>query len=146
MGVFALGETGSVPDQVPDKKGSQGIQVTRRDFLVGAGAGAVTAGAVLGGAIVVKNAVSPETTSITATPKPTTAQIAEGLAGNICRCGEYAKIYTAVQTAAAEMRGEKVTHLATAIAVGVAGTAEAAPSAAGVSKEFTFDPPLGTIE
>ena len=275
MGVFALGETGNVPDVVPDKKGSQGIQVTRRDFLVGAGAGAVTAGAVLGGAIVVKNAVSPETTSTTttavgpipatmrrvnlnidsvsrdlivdnreslwetmnfqlglqnsnlgcdraqcgacavlvdgkpvnsctvlsarlgrgqkittvaslptgpgvaglhpiqrafwldggfqcgictrgfimstvallaATPKPTNVQIAEGLAGNICRCGEYAKIYTAVQVAAAEMRGEKVTHLATAIAVGVAGTAEAAPTAAGISKEFTFDPPLGTIE
>jgi len=39
-----------------------------------------------------------------------------------------------------------VTHLASPIVVGVAGTAEAAPSAAGVSKEFTFDPPLGTIE
>jgi aerobic-type carbon monoxide dehydrogenase small subunit (CoxS/CutS family) len=269
-----LGETGNVPD-VADKKDSQGIQVTRRDFLVGAGAGAVTAGAVLGGAIVVKNAVAPETTTTTTTqvgpipatmrrvnlnidgvsrdlivdnreslwetmnfqlglqnsnlgcdraqcgacavlvdgkpvnsctvlsarlgrgqkittvaslptgpgvaglhpiqrafwldggfqcgictrgfimstvqllgaiPKPTTAQIAEGLSGNICRCGEYAKIYTAVQVAAAEMRGEKVTHLATAIAVGAAGTAEAAPTAAGVSKEFTFDPPLGTIE
>jgi aerobic-type carbon monoxide dehydrogenase small subunit (CoxS/CutS family) len=276
LGVFALGETGNVPDTVPDKKDSQGIQVTRRDFLVGAGAGAVTAGAVLGGAIVVKNAVSPETTATTATtavgpipatmrrvnlnidgvsrdlivdnreslwetmnfqlglqnsnlgcdraqcgacavlvdgkpvngctvlsarlgrgqkittvaslptgpgvnglhpiqrafwldggfqcgictrgfimstvallaatPKPTTAQIAEGLAGNICRCGEYAKIFTAVQVAAAEMRGEKVSHLASAITVGAAGTAEAAPTAAGVSKEFTFDPPLGTIE
>jgi aerobic-type carbon monoxide dehydrogenase small subunit (CoxS/CutS family) len=81
-----------------------------------------------------------------ANPKPTTAQIAEGLAGNICRCGEYAKIFTAVNTAAAEMRGEKVTHLATPVVVGVAGTADAAPSAAGVSKEFQFDKPLGTIE
>jgi aerobic-type carbon monoxide dehydrogenase small subunit (CoxS/CutS family) len=83
---------------------------------------------------------------LTANPKPTTAQIQEGLAGNICRCGEYAKIYTAVNTAAAEMRGEKVTHLATAISVGAAGTSEAAPTAAGVSKEFTFVNPLGTIE
>src|SRR2546430_1199649 len=82
---------------------------------------------------------------LAATPKPTNVQIAEGLAGNICRCGEYAKIYTAVQVAAAEMRGEKVSHLATAIAVGAAGTAEAAPTAAGVSKEFTFDPTVGTI-
>lgn len=81
-----------------------------------------------------------------AIPKPTTAQIAEGLAGNICRCGEYAKIFTAVNTAAAEMRGDKVTHLAAPIVVGVAGTADAAPTALGISKEFTFANPLGTIE
>jgi len=81
-----------------------------------------------------------------ANPKPTTAQIAEGLAGNICRCGEYAKIFTAVNTAAAEMRGDKVTHLATPVVVGVAGTTEAAPNAVGVSKEFQFDKPMGTIE
>ena len=81
-----------------------------------------------------------------AIPKPTTAQIAEGLAGNICRCGEYAKIYRAVNTAAAEMRGEKVSYLASPIVVGAAGTTEAAPGAAGVSKEFTFTNPLGTIE
>jgi aerobic-type carbon monoxide dehydrogenase small subunit (CoxS/CutS family) len=83
---------------------------------------------------------------LTAIPRPTTVQIQEGLAGNICRCGEYAKIYQSVNTAAAEMRGEKVTHLATAITVGVAGTAEAAPTAVGISKEFTFAAPLGTIE
>jgi aerobic-type carbon monoxide dehydrogenase small subunit (CoxS/CutS family) len=35
---------------------------------------------------------------------PTRAQIAEGLSGNICRCGEYAKVYDAVEAAAAEMR------------------------------------------
>src|SRR5437899_11382712 len=81
-----------------------------------------------------------------AIPKPTTAQIAEGLAGNICGCGEYAKIFTAVNTAAAELRGEKVTHLASPVVVGVAGTAEAAPGAAGVSKEFQFATPMGTIE
>ena len=82
---------------------------------------------------------------LAANPKPTTAQIQEGLAGNICRCGEYAKIYTAVNTAAAEMRGEKVTHLASAIVVSATGT-EAAPTASGVSKEFTFTNPLDTIE
>jgi aerobic-type carbon monoxide dehydrogenase small subunit (CoxS/CutS family) len=80
-----------------------------------------------------------------AIPKPTTAQIAEGLSGNICRCGEYAKIFTAVNTAAAEMRGDKVTHLATPVVVGATGT-EAAPGAAGVSKEFQFEKALGTIE
>jgi aerobic-type carbon monoxide dehydrogenase small subunit (CoxS/CutS family) len=83
---------------------------------------------------------------LTAIPKPTTVQIQEGLAGNICRCGEYAKIYQAVNTAAAEMRGDKVTHLASAIVVGVAGTADAAPTVTGVSKEFTFATPMGTIE
>jgi aerobic-type carbon monoxide dehydrogenase small subunit (CoxS/CutS family) len=254
---------------------SGGFSVTRRDFLIGAGAGAATAGVVLGGGIAIKNAVAPDTTPtstnvtstvpatsrrvtlnidgaqhdlvvdnreslwetmnfqlglsnsnlgcdraqcgacavlvdgkpvnsctmisarlgrgqkittvaslptgpgvnglhpvqrafwldggfqcgictrgfimstvalLTAIPKPTTVQIQEGLAGNICRCGEYAKIYTAVNTAAAEMRGEKVTHLAAAITVNATGVAEAAPGAAGVSKEFTFATPLGTIE
>jgi aerobic-type carbon monoxide dehydrogenase small subunit (CoxS/CutS family) len=269
-----LGETGSA-DPVADKSKDKGFQVTRRDFLIGAGAGAATAGVVLGGAIVVNNAVNPGTKTtttnvtgsipatmrrvtlaidgtpynlvvdnreslwetmnfqlglsnsnlgcdraqcgactvlvdgkpvngctvlsarlgrgqvittvaslpkgpgvaglhpvqrafwldggfqcgictrgfimstvalLTAIPKPTTVQIQEGLAGNICRCGEYAKIYQAVNTAAAEMRGDKVTHLASPIVVGVAGTAEASPTAVGTSKEFTFVAPLGTIE
>jgi xanthine dehydrogenase iron-sulfur cluster and FAD-binding subunit A len=80
-----------------------------------------------------------------AVPKPTTAQIAEALSGNICRCGEYAKIFTSVNVAAAEMRGEKVTHLATPIIVNATGT-EAPPSAVGISKEFQFATPMGTIE
>ena len=37
-------------------------------------------------------------------PNPSRAQIAEGLSGNICRCGEYTKIYDAVEGAAAELR------------------------------------------
>ena len=77
---------------------------------------------------------------------PTTEQIKDALAGNICRCGEYAKIFTAVNTAAADLRGEKVTYLARPISVGVAGTAEAAPTAAGASKEFQFVTPFTTIE
>jgi aerobic-type carbon monoxide dehydrogenase small subunit (CoxS/CutS family) len=81
-----------------------------------------------------------------AVPKPSTAQIAEALSGNICRCGEYAKIFTSVNVAAAELRGEPVTHLASPVVVGVAGTKEAAPSALGVSKEFQFANPMGTIE
>src|SRR5207245_9356599 len=35
---------------------------------------------------------------------PTNDQIREALAGNICRCGEYPKIYDSVQAAAAAMR------------------------------------------
>jgi len=45
-----------------------------------------------------------------------------------------------------KMRGDKVTHLATPVVVGVAGTADAAPNAVGTSKEFQFANPLGTIE
>ena len=276
-----MGDTGGSPQSgaatdTAQKSGS-GLQVTRRDFLIGAGAGAATAGVVLGGAVVVKNVVSPETsggtkTNVTgpipatmrrvtlnidgvqhdlvvdnreslwetmnvqlglsnsnlgcdraqcgacavlvdgkamnscsiyssrlgrgqkiqtvaglatgsgvaglhpvqrafwldggfqcgictrgfimstvallaATPKPTTAQIAEGLGGNICRCGEYAKIYKAVQTAADEMGGAKVTYLSKAVVVEVAK-----PAAGGggnvqtSSKEFTFNSPFATIE
>ena len=84
---------------------------------------------------------------LTAMPKPNTAQIAEALSGNICRCGEYAKIFKAVDTAAAEMRGEKVTYRATPVVVEVqkvAGTGGAAATA--TSKDFEFATPLDTIE
>ena len=40
-------------------------------------------------------------------PKPTREQIKETLAGNLCRCTGYIKIYEAVELAAARMRGEK---------------------------------------
>ena len=81
-----------------------------------------------------------------AVPKPSTAQIAEALSGNICRCGEYAKIFTSVNVAAAELRGEQVTHLATPIVVNAAGVKEPSPTAVGTSKEFQFANPMGTIE
>ncbi len=38
-------------------------------------------------------------------PKPTRAQIAEALDGNICRCGSHNRIMRAVEKAAAVMRG-----------------------------------------
>jgi len=82
---------------------------------------------------------------LTAIPKPTDVQIAEGLAGNICRCGAYKKVFTSVQTAAAEMRGEKVTHLAAPVLAIVTATVTA-PTATGTSKEFTFASPFATIE
>lgn len=37
-------------------------------------------------------------------PSPSEADIQEGLGGNICRCGEYAKIYNAVNKAAEDLR------------------------------------------
>jgi len=44
---------------------------------------------------------------ITENPKPTRDEIKAALAGNLCRCTGYIKIYEAVELAAARMRGEK---------------------------------------
>lgn len=78
-------------------------------------------------------------------PNPTTQEIKDALAGNICRCGEYAKILNTVRTAAAEMRGEQVSYTAppvkseeAAAATEVAGT--------GTSRQFGFVTALSTIE
>ncbi len=83
---------------------------------------------------------------LAAVPKPTDAQIAEGLSGNICRCGEYAKVFTSVKTAAAELAGEKVTYLAKPIVVGVQAPAAAPATAPTASKAFDFAQPFATIE
>ncbi len=83
-----------------------------------------------------------------ANPNPTDDQIAEGLAGNICRCGEYTKIFQSVKTAAADMRGEQVQYTANLSAFN-APVVQPAPSAAqvpGTSKDFVFVTPLATIE
>ena len=76
---------------------------------------------------------------------PSTAEIKEALAGNICRCGEYPKIISAVKKAAAELRGEKVVYTAPLI-TGEEREASSAPAVTGVSKQFQFVTALGTIE
>jgi aerobic-type carbon monoxide dehydrogenase small subunit (CoxS/CutS family) len=79
--------------------------------------------------------------------KPSDDEIREALAGNICRCGEYPKILTAVQKAAAEMRGEPVTYDGSlALFTGPEPQAAAAPVANAITKEFEFVTPMGTIE
>ena len=44
---------------------------------------------------------------LAANPRPTRAEIKDALAGNLCRCTGYLKIYEAVELAAARMRGER---------------------------------------
>jgi len=44
---------------------------------------------------------------LAAHPAPSRDEIKEALAGNLCRCTGYIKIYEAVELAAARMRGEK---------------------------------------
>jgi len=83
-----------------------------------------------------------------ANPNPSDDQIAEGLAGNICRCGEYSKIFTSVKTAAAEMRGEQVQYTSNlaAFTAPVVQPPPAAAPVAGTTKDFVFVAPLATIE
>jgi aerobic-type carbon monoxide dehydrogenase small subunit (CoxS/CutS family) len=77
-------------------------------------------------------------------PNPTTQEIKEGLAGNICRCGEYAKIIKAVHTAAAEMRGESITYAAPPPVLDEPQVAEVAGGRE--SRQFAFVTALDTIE
>jgi xanthine dehydrogenase YagT iron-sulfur-binding subunit len=77
---------------------------------------------------------------------PSTADIKDALAGNICRCGEYPKILSAVKKAAAEMRSEKVSYTAPLAIIEQLPPAAETSNVSGVSKQFEFTTALGTIE
>jgi aerobic-type carbon monoxide dehydrogenase small subunit (CoxS/CutS family) len=70
---------------------------------------------------------------------PTRAQIAEGLSGNICRCGEYPKIYEAVEAAAAEMRSPQAKPQ---VVIGPPPARTGSPS----TLQLEFANPLGSDE
>jgi len=76
---------------------------------------------------------------------PNDEQIRQALAGNICRCGEYPKIISAVKKAAAELRGERVTYAAPLVAAATL-TVASAPASASASRQFEFAIALSTIE
>jgi len=74
-----------------------------------------------------------------ANPSPSRVQIAEGLSGNICRCGEYPKIYAAVETAAGELRNPPAKPQ---VVVGPPAPRTGKPSTA----QYSFAQPLGSDE
>jgi aerobic-type carbon monoxide dehydrogenase small subunit (CoxS/CutS family) len=74
-----------------------------------------------------------------ANPSPSRTQIAEGLSGNICRCGEYAKIYDAVEAAATELRSPAAKPQ---VVIGPPPPRTGSPA----TMEFQFANPLGSDE
>jgi aerobic-type carbon monoxide dehydrogenase small subunit (CoxS/CutS family) len=76
---------------------------------------------------------------------PSREEIKDALAGNICRCGEYAKILTTVEKAAAEMRGEAVAYTAPFAWLEESEDADR-PLGETASRRFEFVTAMGTIE
>jgi len=77
--------------------GPEGLHPLQRAFveLGAAQCGYCTPGFLLGAEALLKQ-----------NARPTRAEIAEALAGNLCRCTGYLKIFEAVELAAARLRGE----------------------------------------
>jgi aerobic-type carbon monoxide dehydrogenase small subunit (CoxS/CutS family) len=116
--------------------GVQGLHPVQRAFWLEGGfqCGICTRGSVMSAyALLEKN------------NNPSRVDIKEALAGNICRCGEYTKIISTVEKAAAEMRGEKVVYAAPLIAAEEAEATSAEVENA-VSGRFEYISPMGTIE
>jgi carbon-monoxide dehydrogenase small subunit len=77
--------------------GPDGLHPLQRAFVE---LGAAQCGYCTPGFLLVAEALLKEN------PRPTRVEIAEALAGNLCRCTGYLKLFEAVELAAARMRGE----------------------------------------
>jgi carbon-monoxide dehydrogenase small subunit len=88
---------GSDVRTVEGMAGPDGLHPLQRAFVE---LGAAQCGYCTPGFLLVAEALLKEN------PRPTRVEIAEALAGNLCRCTGYLKIFEAVELAAARMRGE----------------------------------------
>jgi carbon-monoxide dehydrogenase small subunit len=84
-------------ETVEGMAGAQGLHPLQKAF---ADLGAAQCGYCTPGFLLTAKALLAEK------PKPTLEEIKEALAGNLCRCTGYIKIFEAVELAAAWMRGE----------------------------------------
>ena len=97
--VLGLECEGRRVESVEGMAGSRGLHPLQKAF---ADLGAAQCGYCTPGFLLTAKALLEEN------PKPTLPQIREALAGNLCRCTGYIKIFEAVELAAAWMRGEDV--------------------------------------
>jgi carbon-monoxide dehydrogenase small subunit len=96
--VLGLECEGRRVETVEGMAGPQGLHPLQKAF---ADLGAAQCGYCTPGFLLTAKALLEEK------PKPTLPQIREALAGNLCRCTGYIKIFEAVELAAAWMRGEE---------------------------------------
>jgi carbon-monoxide dehydrogenase small subunit len=85
-------------ETVEGMAGAQGLHPLQKAF---ADLGAAQCGYCTPGFLLTAKAL------LEAKPNPTLEEVKEALAGNLCRCTGYIKIFEAVELAAAWMRGEK---------------------------------------
>ena len=96
--VLGLECEGRNVETVEGMAGPQGLHPLQKAF---ADLGAAQCGYCTPGFLLTAKAM------LEANPNPTLPQIREALAGNLCRCTGYIKIFEAVELAAAWMRGEE---------------------------------------
>jgi aerobic-type carbon monoxide dehydrogenase small subunit (CoxS/CutS family) len=96
--VLGLACAGRSVETVEGMAGPQGLHPLQKAF---SDLGAAQCGYCTPGFLLTAKALLEEN------PKPTLEEIKEALAGNLCRCTGYIKIYEAVELAAAWMRGEE---------------------------------------
>ena len=95
LGLDAEGRSVTTIEGMADESGLHPLQDTFADL------GAAQCGYCTPGFLLVAKEL------LEANPSPTRDEIKEALAGNLCRCTGYIKIYEAVELAAARMRGEE---------------------------------------